>query len=134
MMRYFATIVFALCAAPLWAMPDIQTLKTPNGVDAWLVEDHNIPFVALELRFIGGASIEPMEKRGVATLMTGLLEEGSGDMDAQAFATAREGLAASFGYDVYDDALSISAKMLTENRDAAAADFVYSGVKRKKSA
>jgi zinc protease len=121
MMRYFATIVFALCAAPLWAMPDIQTLKTPNGVDAWLVEDHNIPFVALELRFIGGASIEPMEKRGVATLMTGLLEEGSGDMDAQAFATAREGLAASFGYDVYDDALSISAKMLTENRDAAAA-------------
>lgn len=112
----FFALIFA---TPLWAMPEIQTIVTRQGVNAWLVEDHNIPFVALELRFIGGASIEPLEKRGVATLMTGLLEEGSGDMDAQSFATARETLAASFGYDVYDDALAISAKILTENRDDA---------------
>lgn len=114
-------VVFWICciAAPIWAMPEIKTIETPNGTAAWLVEDHNIPFVALELRFIGGASVEPMDKRGGAALMTGLLEEGAGDMTAQEFATAREGLAASFGYDIYDDALSVSAKMLTENRDAA---------------
>ena len=116
----FFALIFA---TPLWAMPEIQTIVTRQGVNAWLVEDHNIPFVALELRFIGGASIEPLEKRGVATLMTGLLEEGSGDMDAQSFATARETLAASFGYDVYDDALAISAKILTENRDDAVTLF-----------
>ena len=63
-------------------MPDIQTLKTPAGTPAWLVEDHNIPFVALELRFVGGTAIEPMEKRGVTQFMMGLLEEGSGAWNA----------------------------------------------------
>jgi zinc protease len=40
-------------------------------------------------------------------------------MDARAFAEAREELAASFRFDVGDDSLSVSAKFLTENRDAA---------------
>ena len=35
--------------------------------------------------------MEAPEKRGATYLMTGLLEEGAGEMDAQAFAEAREG-------------------------------------------
>ena len=80
-------------------------------------QDHNIPFVALELRFIGGTAIEPMEKRGVTQFMMGLLEEGSGDMDAQAFSIAKDDLAASFSYGSYADVLTVSAKFLTENQD-----------------
>ena len=91
-------IFIGLWAAPLWAANAVQTLTTPSGTKAWLVEDHNIPFVALELHFRGGSALEPLAKRGVTQLMTGLLEEGSGDMDAQAFAAAKEGLAATFGY------------------------------------
>ena len=34
-----------------------------------------------------------MEKRGVTQFMMGLLEEGSGDMDAQAFSIAKDDLA-----------------------------------------
>jgi zinc protease len=41
-------------------------------------------------------------------------------MDARAFAEAVEGLAASFEFDVYRDALTVSARMLTENREEAA--------------
>jgi zinc protease len=52
-------------------------------------------------------------------MMTGLLEEGAGDLDARAFAEARETLAASFGFDAGDDAVSVSARFLTENRDQA---------------
>ncbi|MBT8460605.1 MAG: insulinase family protein, partial [Boseongicola sp.] len=43
----------------------------------------------------------------------------AGDMDAAAFAEARDDLAASFGFSVQDDALSVSVQMLTENRDEA---------------
>ena len=64
MIRAFATILVTFIASLAQAMPDIKTLTTPAGTPAWLVEDHNIPFVALELRFIGGTAIEPMEKRG----------------------------------------------------------------------
>lgn len=116
--------VFAACAALLLAFPadaavEIQEVSSPGGIDAWLVEDHTIPFVALELRFRGGASLDAPGKRGAINLMTALIEEGAGDLDAQGFAEAREALAASYRFDVGDDTLSVSARMLTENRDAA---------------
>jgi hypothetical protein len=80
----------------------------------------SIPFVAIEIWFNGGASLDAPGKRGAVHLMTGLLEEGAEDMDARAFAEAVEGLAASFEFDVYRDALTVSARMLTENREEAA--------------
>jgi zinc protease len=53
--------------------------------------------------------------------MTGLLEEGAADLDAQGFAEAAESLAAEFGFDVGNDVLSVSARTLSENRDASVA-------------
>lgn len=110
-----------LLALPLRAEVVVQEVTSPGGLTAWLVEEHTIPFTALEIRFEGGASLDPAGKRGAMNLMTALIEEGAGDLDARGFAEAREALAASYGFDVYDDALTISAKMLTENRDAAVA-------------
>jgi zinc protease len=75
----------------------------------------------MELRFRGGTSLDAPDKRGSVYLMTALLEEGAGDLDARAHARALESLAASFSYDASDDAVSISARFLTENRDAALA-------------
>ena len=108
-----------LLALPLRAEVAIQEVTSPGGVAAWLVEDHNIPFVALELRFKGGTSLDRPGKRGAINLMMGLLEEGTGDLDARDFAKARDELAASFDYGSYDDSLSISARFLTETTDAA---------------
>lgn len=123
MMRRFLVSVFAaLCLAlPAGAAVDIKEVKTPGGLTAWLVEDHSIPFAALEIRFRGGASLDAPDKRGAINLMTALLEEGAGDMDARAFARAVEGLATSISFDVDDDALGVSARFLTENRDEAVA-------------
>ena len=104
---------------PLRAEVDVQQVTSPGGIDAWLVETHEIPFTALEIRFKGGASLDAPGKRGAINLMTGLIEEGAGDLDARAFAAARDALAASFQFDVHNDALSISARFLTENQDAA---------------
>lgn len=121
MIRFVSALVAFMCATPLWAAVDIQEVKSPGGLTAWLVQEPSIPFVALEIAFEGGASLDEPGKRGAMSLMTSLLEEGAGDMDARAFARAAEGLAASFGYDVGDDALSVSARFLTENRDEAVA-------------
>jgi zinc protease len=99
---------------------DIQEVTSPGGIEAWLVEDSSIPFVAIDIWFNGGASLDAPGKRGAVHLMTGLLEEGAGDMDARAFAEAVEGLAASFEFDVFRDALTVSPRMLSENRDEAA--------------
>lgn len=118
--------IYAILAAFALALParaeiEIQEVTTPGGIEAWLVEEPSIPFIALELRFKGGASLDSPGKRGATNLMMGLLEEGTGDMDARAFARATDELAASFGYGAYDDSVTISAKFLTETRDEAMA-------------
>ncbi|MBT3141841.1 insulinase family protein [Phaeobacter gallaeciensis] len=117
MKALIATLFTVVLALPAWAEVEIQDVTSPKGIKAWLVEEHSIPFTALELRFRGGTSLDAPGKRGAINLMTGLIEEGAGDLDARAYARKLESLAASFGYDVGDDTLSISARFLTENRD-----------------
>jgi zinc protease len=46
---------------------DIQEVTSPGGIEAWLVEDSSIPFVAIEIWFNGGASLDAPGKRGATT-------------------------------------------------------------------
>lgn len=122
MRSLFAAVLVALSWSGMaWAEVKIQEVTSPGGVSAWLVEDQSIPFAALELSFRGGASLDPVDKRGAVYLMTALLEEGAADLDARAYARELESLAASFSYDASDDEVTISARFLSENRDAAIA-------------
>lgn len=117
MIRYL--VIFLLAALPLRAAVPIQEVTSPGGITAWLVEEHSIPFTALELRFKGGTSLDAPGKRGAVNLMTALIEEGTGDMGAQAFAEARDALAAEYSFNAGRDTVSVSARFLTENRDQA---------------
>lgn len=116
MILRIASLLIAL-ATPLRAEIAIQEITSPGGIRAWLVEDHNIPFVALEIRFKGGTSLDLPGKRGATNLMAATLEEGAGDMDALAFATARDSLAAQISFGSDEDGVSVSAQILTEVRE-----------------
>jgi zinc protease len=117
----YAFILTVLVAMPARAEVNIQQVTSPGGLKAWLVEEPSIPFVALDMSFRGGASLEVADKRGAINLMTALLEEGAGSMDAREFARAAEGLASSFRFSVDDDELNVSARFLTENQEASVA-------------
>lgn len=121
MIRLIFAFVVAIVAVPARAEVDISEVTSPGGISAWLVEEPSIPFVALEVRFKGGTSLDLPGKRGAINLMAGLLEEGAGDLDARAFATRREELATSIRFGASLDSMSVSARFLTENRDEAAA-------------
>ncbi len=110
--------LFLLIAFPLRAEVDITPVTTPSGFEAWLVEERSIPFISLELIFAGGANIEADEQAGAVSLMTSLLSEGAGDMDAQAFAARTEELAARLSFDSGRDTVSVSARFLTEDAEA----------------
>ncbi|MBR2656169.1 MAG: insulinase family protein [Loktanella sp.] len=121
MLRILTALWFALLASTAQAEIDIKEITSPGGINAWVVEEPSIPFVALEIRFRGGASLDEPGKRGAVNLMAALLEEGAGDLDAQAFQTAREALAARFRFNASDDTISVSAQFLTENQQEALA-------------
>ncbi|TAG30121.1 MAG: insulinase family protein [Rhodobacterales bacterium] len=110
---------FLALALPAQAEMQIKEVVSPGGITAWLVEDHNIPFTALEIQFRGGTSLDAPEKRGAVNLMTALLEEGAAELDSRGFAEARDALAAEFTFDAGTDSIGVSARFLTENRDAA---------------
>jgi zinc protease len=115
---FFILIAFVL---PANAGLDIKEVTSPGGIKAWLVEEHSIPFIALDIRFKGGTSLDVDGKRGAIYMMSGLLEEGAGDLDAAGFLQARDGLAASFSFDAHGDAVTVSARFLKENQDQALA-------------
>ena len=120
MTRLLLTLTLILCGTALRAV-EIEEITTPAGIDAWVVEERSIPFIAMEVRMEGGGNLDRPGKRGAVNLMMALLEEGSADMDAHSFQEAREALAASYSFDAYDDTVTVSTRFLTENADDAIA-------------
>lgn len=119
MIRLAVALALTVLALPAQAL-EIQDVTSPGGIRAWLVEDHSIPFTALEIRFEGGTALDAPDKRGAVNLMAALIEEGTGDLDAQAFANARDGLGAEMQFRAGQDSVAVSARLLTESRDQAA--------------
>ncbi len=97
----------------------VQRIKTPGGIEAWLVESHAVPLVALEFAVRGGAAQDPAGKAGLATLLAGLLDEGAGPYDARDFHRAIEDLAIHIGFGADRDALSGHLQTLSRNTDKA---------------
>ena len=108
--------LLALLPAMAGAM-DIREITTPLGIKAWLVEDRSTPVVALSFSFSGGTATDPAGQAGITDLMAGLLTDGAGSLDAQAFRQRQESAAASLGFNASLDRLGGSLRVLSANRD-----------------
>jgi len=97
----------------------IQKVVSPKGIEAWLVEDHTLPLIAMQLGFDGGSAQDPAGKDGLAHFASGMLDEGAGDIDSQAFQEKLEGLAIELSFDASRDAIIGGLKTLTKNKDEA---------------
>jgi len=109
----------ALVGARPAAATQIQRVTSPGGIEAWLVEDHSLPVIALSLAFRGGAALDPAEKSGLATLVSGLLDEGAGPLDSAAFQKRLSDLAIDLSFDAGQDEFRGSLRTLTRDRDEA---------------
>ncbi|WP_422017636.1 M16 family metallopeptidase [Reyranella sp.] len=118
-LRAFAAALaglFVLLPAVAGAI-EIKEITTPLGIKAWLVEDKSTPIVALSFSFSGGTATDPAGQVGITDLMAGLLTDGAGSMDAQAFRQRQEDAAASLGFNASLDRLTGSLRVLSANRD-----------------
>lgn len=114
----FGVAIVAAIAAPAKAT-EIQRVVSAGGVEAWLVEEHTIPLISVDFAFRAGAAADPQDRLGVANLLSTLLDEGAGDMDAQAFQTRLEELAVNISFNASRDNFDGSMKTLTRNADEA---------------
>jgi len=108
-----ALLLFA--AAPALGATKVQAVASPGGIVAWLVEDHSLPVVTLDVSFRGGAALDPADKSGLATLTADLLDEGAGELDSEAFQGRLEDLAASLDIEAGEDDIGVSLRSITAN-------------------
>ncbi len=105
--------------APTSRAARVQKVRSPGGVEAWLVEDYAIPLLAVNFGWKGGAAQDPLGKPGLATLLAGVLDEGAGDLDSGAFHQALDDKAIELSFSADRDALQ--GRMKTLSRHSARA-------------
>ncbi|MGP8231569.1 MAG: M16 family metallopeptidase [Methylovirgula sp.] len=97
----------------------VQQIVSPGGIAAWLVEDYTVPLVAVEFAFHGGASQDPSAAPGVATLLAGLLDEGAGPYDSEAFHRILEEYAIEISFSAERDLVVGRMQTLARNKAKA---------------
>jgi zinc protease len=114
-----AALAFCLLAAAPAGAVEIKRVISPGGIEAWLVEDHKNPIITLTALFKGGEAGDPAGKAGRANLASGLLDEGAGPHDSQAFRTLLEDDAIRLSFSAGRDDFAATLSTLTENADKA---------------
>jgi len=114
----FLLIFVVLAASPAQAV-DVQRVQSKGGIVALLVEDHTNPIINLNLAFRGGSAHDPAGMEGLGEMVSGLLDEGSGKLDSQAFQGRLEDLAIGLRFSAGRDTFGGTLSTLTVNRDEA---------------
>jgi len=109
----------AMMSTPSYAAAKIQHLISPGGIEAWFVQDATVPLVAMEFAISGGAAQDPADKSGVGSMVAGLIDEGSGDLDSKTFHERLDRRAIELSFSATRDYFRGSMRMLKDNRDEA---------------
>jgi zinc protease len=104
---------------PVSRAATVQKVRSPGGIEAWLVEDYAVPLVAVDFSFKGGAAQDPAAKAGVAAMMASLLDEGAGEMDSEHFHRALDDRAIEISFGADRDAVSGRLKTLSRSVEEA---------------
>jgi zinc protease len=99
---------------------NVDVVVSPRGLKFWLVPSYAVPLVSLEFAMRGGAAQDPADKAGLGALMSGLLDEGAGELDSQAFHRALDEIAVEMSFHCDRDHWSGRMRTLTKNLDRAA--------------
>ncbi len=105
-----------ICAALLGsvsAAPQIEQWQTENAVRTLFVAAPELPMLDIAVTFDAGSGRDA-KLPGLSQLTHGLLNAGSGELDADAIAEKFEDVGAQFGVSVHLDRSSVSLRSLTD--------------------
>lgn len=95
---------------------EIIEVKSKGGLTAWLVEDKTIPLIAMNFAFDGGSTSDPANKEGTAHFITGLMDEGAGELDGPSYQGKRDALGIRISFSAASDKFYGSLQTLSTNR------------------
>lgn len=98
---------------------NIQEVTSPGGIKAWLVEEKAVPLIAMNFSFRSGSTRDPVDRQGLSEFLTGMLDEGAGDLTSKEFQQRRDGLAFRMSFSSGRDLFQGSFQTLSRNREAS---------------
>ena len=105
------------------SLPRIKPFTLRSGIKVYLVEQHTLPIVSLDLNFDGGSRMDPPGKEGLASLCMGLIGEGTVARDKIAYNEALADLASSVNSYATLDSHGLSLSSLSKNLEPTLALF-----------
>lgn len=100
---------------PLISVPQVWTDKLANGVEVFGVENSEIPLVAFDLTIQGGHWLDPLDKAGVASLLSSLMMEGTKNRTPAELERAIGLLGANISVYANQEEIRFSANTLARN-------------------
>lgn len=114
MQRFLLSAALLLITLPVMASPKIEHWTLKNGARVYFVEARNLPMLTLNVVFDAGSARDPQGRNGLSMLTSQLLNDGSGELDADAIAATFEGLGAEYGSSNNRDMAGASLRSLSD--------------------
>ena len=105
-------------------LPKMKPFTLKNGLKVYLVEQHTLPIVSVELNLDGGGAADPDGKEGLASVCMSMLTEGTQRLDKIAYSEALADIASSIGASAGDDTQSVAMNTLTKHFETTFGLFV----------
>ena len=122
-MKFFRLTILTLLMSLLQIVHaqafEIREVESPGGLKAWLVADKTVPLITMRFSFRGGTINDPMTAQGRSYFLSGMLDEGAGDLKSEEFQQRMSELAMRMSFDADREHFGGSVQTLSENRDAA---------------
>ena len=114
--RAAAAVALLVLSATVTQAFAIQEVKSPGGITAWLVSEKAVPLIAMNFSFKDGTAYDPPAKDGLATFLTGMMDEGAGSIQARGFQQKRDALAFRMSFSAGREHFEGAFQTLSRNR------------------
>jgi len=104
---------------PKFTLPAIEKSKLSNGLNLWVVQQHELPIVSMNLVINGGGAIESPEKSGVASMTAAMLTQGTKARTALDISNSLQAIGAQVNGGASWDNSGVSMQTITKNLDKA---------------
>jgi len=106
-------------ASPTIVLPTIQKSTLANGLNVWLVERHQLPYVACNLVILAGSDHDPLALPGLASMTADVIDEGTATRTSLQISDEMESVGATFGIGSTTDYSMMTLGVLSKSFDQA---------------
>jgi len=102
-------------------LPEVQEKTFDSGLKVLSIDHNELPLVSFSIRILGGHSLDPDGKNGVANLLTSIMIEGTQSKTPQQLEKALGEIGAELNFTANDEYITLTVSVLSKHYHAAMA-------------